>query len=209
MDVAQIDSRSAFAAACRRVLTSASSFAARSMRSCCVFARSRTALSWLAMCSTARVRSANWPAIAAVSSSFDIVRFAGFYAGHALGSRAAASRERPAVIKLDTNTRRAKPPALPKGYPAVSKKWWQTVWASPMAAVYLEADVSALVRLAGLVGDPDPSPPVLAEIRQLEDRFGLSPLACRRLQWEIEQTTGTETPAVAGQDQRWLRAVSD
>ncbi len=68
----QIDSRSAFAAACRRVLTSASSFAARSMRSCCVSARSRIVLSWFAICSTARVRSANWPAITAVSSCFAI-----------------------------------------------------------------------------------------------------------------------------------------
>ncbi len=36
----QIESRSAFAAACRRSLTSASSRAARSMRSCCICARS-------------------------------------------------------------------------------------------------------------------------------------------------------------------------
>jgi class 3 adenylate cyclase len=41
----QSDSRSAFAAACRRELTSASSRAARSMRSCWVSARSRTVAS--------------------------------------------------------------------------------------------------------------------------------------------------------------------
>jgi hypothetical protein len=72
----QIDSRSAFAAACRRSLTWASSRAARSMRSCWVSARScwlsarvRRAFSWAAMPSTARVRSASWPATIAVSSS--------------------------------------------------------------------------------------------------------------------------------------------
>ena len=85
----QMDSRSAFAAACRRSLTSASSRAARSMRSCCVCvrscwlstsscwlsaracwrsARSVIALSSCAIASTVRVSSANWPATLAMSS---------------------------------------------------------------------------------------------------------------------------------------------
>ena len=79
----QIDSRSAFAAACRRSLTSASSRAARSMRSCCASARacwSSARLCWLSVCSpialsclsitaTVRVRSASCPATLAMSSS--------------------------------------------------------------------------------------------------------------------------------------------
>jgi hypothetical protein len=125
----------------------------------------------------------------------------------------AAQRRRrnkvPAVVKLATHTQPRKPPALPKGYPAASRKWWQTVWASPMAQVWLEADVPALVRLAGLVGAADPSPQVLAEIRQLEDRFGLSPLARRRLQWELQQSTEPHDDRHEEQDQRWLRVVSD
>jgi hypothetical protein len=50
---------------------------------------------------------------------------------------------------------------------------------------------------------------VLAEIRQLEDRFGLSPLARRRLQWEVDRAAGAEAEPAANQDGRWLRAVSD
>src|SRR6266511_2772080 len=79
----QIDSRSALAAACRRSLTSASSRAARSMRSCWTSvrscwllarscwrsARSRTSLSWLAISCTVRVRSASCPATLAMSCS--------------------------------------------------------------------------------------------------------------------------------------------
>ena len=89
---AQIDSRNAFAAACRRSLTSASSLAARSMRSCCVSvracwasarsfalsARSLTACSCLAMTSTVRVSSAKCSATLAMSSS--TVTTARFYA---------------------------------------------------------------------------------------------------------------------------------
>ena len=54
-----------------------------------------------------------------------------------------------------------------------------------MATVFVEADVSALERGAALAGYLDREPGdsrVLAELRQLEDRFGLSPLARRRLQ---------------------------
>jgi hypothetical protein len=80
-----------------------------------------------------------------------------------------------------------------------------------MAAIWLEADVPALVRLAGLVQlsmEDDVQPQILAEIRQLEDRFGLSPLARRRLQWELEQAE-PEQPRRADDQGRWLRAVSD
>ena len=85
----QIESRSAFAAACRRSLTSASSRAARSMRSCCVCARfcwlstrscwlsaracwrsarSVIALRSFAISSTVRVSSASCSATLAMSS---------------------------------------------------------------------------------------------------------------------------------------------
>jgi hypothetical protein len=95
----------------------------------------------------------------------------------------------PAVVKL-ANRQPSKPPSLPKGFSPSARKWWATVWSSPMAALWLEADVPSLVRLAALVelaDSGDMAPQVLAEIRQLEDRFGLSPLARRRLQWELEQ----------------------
>jgi len=81
-----------------------------------------------------------------------------------------------------------------------------------MAALWLEADVPSLVRLAALVDladSGDMAPQVLAEIRQLEDRFGLSPLARRRLQWELEQAAAAEAEPPANQEGRWLRAVSD
>jgi hypothetical protein len=94
-----------------------------------------------------------------------------------------------------------------------AKRWWATVWASPMAAVYLDADVPALTRLASLIeqaSQRDVGAKVLAEIRQLEDRFGLTPLARRRLQWELEPAGGEDAPPSGeSQDKRWLRAVSE
>jgi hypothetical protein len=89
--------------------------------------------------------------------------------------------------------------------------WWSTVWASPMAGMWLESDTPVLERLAELLDAlyrGDRRARILNEIRQLEDRFGLSPLARRRLQWEIEhrRPAQPEVPT-AGGDERWLRVV--
>ncbi len=104
--------RSASAAACRRSLTSASSRAARSMRSCCncvrscwvsarlcwvsarlcwLSARSLTAASCFAIASTVRVSSANWPATLAMSSLVVTL-------GWSL-CRAGTSRARPSIVR--------------------------------------------------------------------------------------------------------------
>lgn len=108
-----------------------------------------------------------------------------------------------------------KVPALPlKGASKEAREWWATAWASPMAAVWLAADVPGLVRLAVLVdraateGDATPMT-VLTEIRALEDRYGLSPLARRRLEWEIETSgTGPVESNGKGSDARWRRVTS-
>ena len=35
----------------------------------------------------------------------------------------------------------------------------------------------------------EPNAALLSELRQIEDRIGLSPMAMRRLQWEIPETS--------------------
>jgi hypothetical protein len=67
--------------------------------------------------------------------------------------------------------------------------WWRDVWASPMASEYVTADAHGLFRLAMLVNDfwSRPSKDMAAEIRLQEQRYGLSPLDRRRLEWTVEQ----------------------
>lgn len=83
-------------------------------------------------------------------------------------------------------------PTLPRRKPAwlaSTRRWWQVLWASPMATTYLEADVPALIRLAEMVDTRARGKLGATEtiaMVQLEDRFGLSPKARRALQWEIE-----------------------
>lgn len=109
-----------------------------------------------------------------------------------------------------------------------ARAYWVAIWTSPMATTFTRTDEFALTRLCSLVdrrdrfesGDHevfaasavDGEVTVVrgfdgdAEIRQLEDRYGLSPAARRKLQWEIERTAGpvggSESPKV-----RALRAV--
>ena len=93
-------------------------------------------------------------------------------------------------VKLPSGTE-VQVPRAPVGLGAAGKRWWRDVWMSPMAAVFLPADRHALERAARLVDhlavEIDTS--ASAELRHLEDRFGLTPLARRRLQWEVDQAS--------------------
>jgi hypothetical protein len=73
-------------------------------------------------------------------------------------------------------------------------KGWENAWNSPMAAQWLVTDTDALGRLALLWDEFYKAPDVktLAEIRQQEQRFGLSPLDRSRLQWEIAKSNEAE-----------------
>lgn len=86
-------------------------------------------------------------------------------------------------------------PDLPeRDWHKMTTQWWADVWSSPMAPEFDESDKHGLFALAMLVNDfwsADSSRDrmqLAAEIRQQSQRFGLSPIDRRRLQWEIERT---------------------
>lgn len=115
------------------------------------------------------------------------------------GQRVRRNKDQKQWRGLPAGGRQGKPPALPPkrpGWLKATRAWWATIWASPMAIAWLPADVPALVRLARLIeydlrGDGEKE--TWSEIRQLEDRFGLSPKARRLLMWEVSNTPG-QTP---------------
>lgn len=86
--------------------------------------------------------------------------------------------------------------------------WWASVWRSPMAGEYLNADMmGGLYLLADLHQLRWESKgrdliAASAEIRLQEVRFGLSPIDRRRLQWDVEQP---DVPAVASQARKTKR----
>lgn len=97
-------------------------------------------------------------------------------------------------------------PELPEGnwHPMVTQ-WWADLWASPMAPEYDDSDRHGLFELAMLRNDfwlaesPSERKSAAAEIRLQDQRFGLSPIDRRRLQWEIERS---EQAQEAGQKRR-------
>lgn len=83
-------------------------------------------------------------------------------------------------------------PKLGKWHPRVLE-WWESVWTSPMAGEYLEADKQRLYRIAVLqhdfwtCGDRAERLRIAAEIAKQELPLGLTPIDRRRLQWEVEK----------------------
>lgn len=118
----------------------------------------------------------------------------------------------PPTTKLPATGGREVPPFPLAEACEATRDWWRRIWESPMAAVWLDADIPALWRLAQLVEwvnrGTTTDTKLLAEIRQIEDRFGLSPLARRRLQYEVDQAAAAEQPKSRRDDERFLRAVS-
>jgi hypothetical protein len=89
-----------------------------------------------------------------------------------------------------------KVPPLPKrdGWHEMTVQWWNDLWSSPMAPEFDTSDMHGLYLLAllmddfWLAGDITTRIKLAAELRQQGQRFGLSPIDRRRLQWEIERT---------------------
>lgn len=104
----------------------------------------------------------------------------------------------------------AKRAELPKSvsWHELTKSWWTTIWASPMAEEWVDADVPGLVALAMLVDAfwREPDPKTHAEIRMASREFGLSPLSRRQLQWEIKKLE-QRPPAPPAARKRTGRAV--
>jgi hypothetical protein len=78
-----------------------------------------------------------------------------------------------------------------------------SLWRTPQAAAWIaggfERVVARYVMITCLV-EIDPTAALLGEVRQLEDRLGLSPMAMKRLQWEVEEPSGNKLAEVIVSD---------
>ena len=66
---------------------------------------------------------------------------------------------------------------------------WRELWATPQAFAWERLGWTRVVarycRLVIVCEGPESTAALLAEVRQLEDRLGLTPMSMRRLQWEV------------------------
>lgn len=76
---------------------------------------------------------------------------------------------------------------------------WVSLWSTPQAVAWEGLGwtrvVARYAKLLLAAEKPSATAALLSEVRQLEDRLGLSPMAMRRLQWEIapaDPVTGQE-----------------
>lgn len=81
-------------------------------------------------------------------------------------------------------------PEWPIGEATVSEQvLWLDLWRTPQADAWADLGWTRVVaRYARLVLEaesPDAAAALLSEVRQMEDRLGLSPMAMKRLQWDV------------------------
>lgn len=94
-------------------------------------------------------------------------------------------------LKLPRSGRRAPSPPWPLDIKATKPqlRLWNQLWVTPQAIAWENLGWQRTVAryaVICIVSERTVSAPHLAETRQLEDRLGLSPMAMRRLGWEIE-----------------------
>lgn len=87
---------------------------------------------------------------------------------------------------------------------ALTRSWWTTIWDSPMAGEWVDADVPGLLVLASLVDQfwLTGEAKVAAEMRQQQREYGLSPLSRRQLQWEVRRLEGKPAATIDPPRQR-------
>lgn len=87
-------------------------------------------------------------------------------------------------------------PARARSAHPLTRRWWRVVWQSPMAPLWLAADVERLYLVAALRDRfyREPTSAMAAEIRQQERPLGLTPEDRKRLDWRIQHA-----PAASGQ----------
>ena len=83
-------------------------------------------------------------------------------------------------------------PDIPAEYHDLTRSWWATIWDSPIAEEWVDADVPGLVALAQLIedfwrADAEHRAKAHAEVRMASREYGLSPFSRRQLQWEIKK----------------------
>lgn len=106
-------------------------------------------------------------------------------------------------MELSTG-RKGRQPTIPvrHAHPR-TQAWWRSVWTSPMAGQYTAPDVEGIAMLCLVVEDfwradtTTARREAAAEIRQQSQRFGLSPIDRRRLQWTLPKDPPKAAPAPA------------
>lgn len=118
------------------------------------------------------------------------------------------------VTQLPAEGRQGSSPAWPLGRPTKAEEAvWAQLWHTPQAAAWERLGwfrtVARYCRFLVQSERKDATAAMLAEVRQMEDRLGLTPMSLLRLRWEVvedELADARDQPAPADARRR-IRAV--
>jgi len=123
------------------------------------------------------------------------------------GQRVRRNKDQP-TWKTLPSARSFDPPAAPEHWSDATKDWWERIWASPMATLWIDSDIPNLLGLGDLMELPKKSAEHYAEIRQMRAHYGLTPASRKSLMWSIPQEDeATEEAEKQASTVRRLRAV--
>ena len=93
------------------------------------------------------------------------------------------------VTRLPSEGRTGDPPPWPLAGFGCDLQIWAELWSTPQAVAWERLGpgmIRVVARYVVLLAEAEVGEPkVAAEVRQIEDRLGLSPMAMLRLRWEI------------------------
>jgi len=120
------------------------------------------------------------------------------------------------TTKLPAGGREGQPPKCPYQLGRAGRAWWTWAWHTPQAAAWSDGDLFALARRARLEDDSEMGVSArMREMRELDDRFGLTAKGMAALRWEIaadevgaRRRSGASTPRMRVVDPE-LAATAD
>jgi hypothetical protein len=125
------------------------------------------------------------------------------------------SNPRPELVLLPAGGYAGEVPPWPLGRQSKAEaEAWPVLWRTPQATAWarmqLARTVARYVRALVKAERPSAAAFLLSEVRQLEDRLGLTPMAMLRLRWEIapDQLAEQREPAPEGAEDRRRRLSS-
>lgn len=98
------------------------------------------------------------------------------------------------TLRLPASGRRGPAPEPPAGLLPDYRKVWVDLWSTPQAVAWerlgwnrvIGRYIMLLQKVEASLENGKPSALMLGEVRQLEDRIGLTPMSMLRLRWEVD-----------------------
>lgn len=122
--------------------------------------------------------------------------------GGPLPTGEAVRRNKPTIptTQLPASGRKDSAPSCPYDLGPLGRKWWTWAWLTPQAAGWSDGDAYFVARRAAMEDlEPEETATALRrEMREMDDRLGLSPKGLAALRWKIIDDAEEVKPAATG-----------